>query len=343
MTKSIRVLVVDDSAFARKVVREVLSTESSIEVVGWARDGIDALERIAELKPDVVTLDLVMPDLDGVGVMDALANAAHKPAIVIVSMTDMQSELGVAALSRGAFDIVQKPTALATERLYDLGDELREKVLAAARRTPRPRAPAASLPPARPSGTPVSTRVVVVGASTGGPQAITTLLSGLPRTFAVPLAIVVHLPEGYTEPFARRLDTESALEVLEARDGLELIAGRAVIARAGMHLCVEARGEKLICRLDFAPFENPHRPAVDVLFETAAQAAGGATLGVVLTGMGADGLEGARAIRAANGRVITETAASCVVYGMPRAVDEAGLSTAHASIEEMAALVVQSL
>ncbi len=339
----IRVLVVDDSAFARKVMREVLMGAEGIEVVGVARDGLDALERIAELAPDVVTLDLVMPNLDGVGVLKALAGTKSPPGVVVVSMAGGESELGVTALELGAFDVVTKPTALATDAMYALADELRAKVLAAARRAPSPSArmrAAAPLPtPTRPG----ITRLVLIGASTGGPQALSLLVRTLPADFPAPIALVLHMPEGYTEAFARRVNGESALEVIEARDGLPLAAGRVVVARAGMHLVFEPEGSGWRCKLDVVPLGMPHRPAVDVMFKSGAEQAGVGALGVVLTGMGNDGLEGSRAIHAAGGRILTEAESSCVVYGMPRSVSEAGLSTAVAPIESMAALIVSRL
>jgi len=344
----VRVLVVDDSAFARKVVRESLEQSSEIEVVGIARDGLDALEKIAALEPDVVTLDLVMPNLDGLGVLQALAMRQPRPPVVVVSMADEDSELGVAALQAGAFEVVKKPTALAIERLYEMGDALRATVLAAAQagaRAPRPRAvsrPPAATPAPR-SGPPAVTSLLVIGASTGGPQALTMLLRALPASLSVPLAVVLHMPVGYTEAFAQRLDTLCDLSVIEARDGLPLRAGQAVIARAGHHLAFVAEGPTWVCKLDIEPLGEPHRPSVDVLFASAARLAGPGALAVVLTGMGHDGRTGAAAIKKAGGRVITESESSCVVYGMPRAVAEAGLSDAQAPIEGMASLIQESL
>ena len=336
----IRVLVVDDSAFARKVMREVLQRQADIEVVDIARDGLEALEKIAELKPDVVTLDLVMPGLDGVGVLRALP-AEGGPRVVVVSMSDSDSELGIEALQLGAVDLVHKPTALATDRLFELGDELVRKVYAAAsaRALPPPVEHAPEPMVVRPSG---RTELVVIGASTGGPQALGRLLAALPGDFPVPIALVLHIPVEYTAPFAARLDATSALEVLEANEGLALRPGRVVVARGGVHLKL-ARGDggALVCRLDATPIGAPHRPAVDVLFESAATLTGARTLGVVLTGMGDDGLAGARAIRAGGGSVLTEAESSCVVYGMPRTVDEAGLSNASAPIVEMAHLIAR--
>jgi two-component system chemotaxis response regulator CheB len=334
----IRVLVVDDSAFARKVLRQVLSAAPGITVVDTARDGLDALEKISELQPDVVTLDLVMPHLDGLGVLRSLAGAAS-PRVVVVSSAGEESELAVSALQAGAVELVHKPTALATDRLYELGAELVAKVKTAAGAMVRP--PVDVQPAARPVA-PVpaaAQRLVVVGTSTGGPAALTRLLASLPADFPAPLALALHIPPGYTEALARRLGTQSTLEVLEAEEGLELRPGRAVLARAGMHLRMERDGERIWARLGMAPLTTPHHPSVDVLFESAAAGWGADAVGVVLTGMGDDGLQGARAIRAAGGHVLTESAQSCVVYGMPRVVAEAGLSDASAPLADMAALL----
>ncbi|NMO18300.1 chemotaxis-specific protein-glutamate methyltransferase CheB [Pyxidicoccus fallax] len=342
MTAPIRVLVVDDSAFARKVLRQVLSNAQGMEVVGTARDGLDALEKVAELSPDVLTLDLVMPGLDGLGVLRALASMAGAPRVVVVSSAGEESELAVSALQAGAVELVNKPTALATDRLYELGEELVEKVRTAARALPRPIPEAAlsSASSAVPSGVLApSRRLVVVGTSTGGPQALTQLLAAMPADFPAPMALALHIPTGYTQAVAKRLDARSALEVVEAEDGVELRPGRVVLARAGHHLKVERHGAVGVARLDRYPLRTPHHPSVDVLFESAAKAWGADTVGLVLTGMGDDGLAGARAIRAAGGTVLTEAEASCVVYGMPRAVDEAGLATATAPLEGLAALL----
>lgn len=335
----IRVLVVDDSAFARKVLRQVLTAAPGITVVDTARDGLDALEKIAQLQPDVVTLDLVMPHLDGLGVLRSLAGAAS-PRVVVVSSAGEESELAVSALQAGAVDLVHKPTALATDRLYELGAELVAKVNTAAHAVVRPGMELAPMAKPQLGPAPVPWRqLVAVGTSTGGPAALTQLLSLLPADFPAPLALALHIPAGYTDALARRLDGQSALEVVEAADGVELRPGRAVLARAGMHLRLERDGERAWARLDRLPMHTPHHPSVDVLFESVAAGWGADAVGVVLTGMGDDGLVGAGAIRAAGGRVLTESVDSCVVYGMPRVVDEAGLSNGSASLRQLPALL----
>lgn len=344
----IRVLIVDDSAFARKVLREVLSSDAEIEVVGIARDGLDALEKIGELAPDVMTLDLRMPELDGVGVLRALQGKPG-PRCVVVSTSDEQSDLAIAALQAGAIELVHKPTALATEQLFELSTEVIEKVKIAA----RARRPAVGvLQPAKKAevatAAPVvaeapRVQLVVLGASTGGPQAVTRLLSELPADFPAPLAIVLHMPVGYTAALSKRLNGLCALDVIEATDGATLRPGMVVIARAGMHLKIAGTPGDARVRLDAAPLDTPHRPAVDVLFESAALTHGEHVLGVVLTGMGNDGLLGSRAVREAGGRIITEAESSCVVYGMPRAVAEAGLSDKSVPLERVTGTLSQML
>ena len=354
--RRVRVLVVDDSAFARKVMREVLQNDPRIEVVAIARDGLDALEKISETKPDVVTLDLVMPQLDGVGVLDAVRMLPDPPRVVVVTMSDADSVMGVAALQAGAFDVVHKPTALATDRLYELGHELVAKVLVAAeaRFGAHSSLDGPPLTPATPARVPTGvtpqpvlratrTKVLVVGASTGGPRAITVLLRALPASFPVPVAVVVHMPTGYTEAFARRLDGDCALDVVEASEGLLLRPGLVMIARAGIHLKLRDGRDGVCATLDVNPMDALHRPSVDALFTSAAAVYGATTMGVVLTGMGADGADGARAIRAAGGRTLVEDASTCVVYGMPRAVAEQGLADAELALPDVAAGIIERL
>lgn len=339
MSHHIKVLVVDDSAFARKVVRESLEGEHGIEVVGIARDGLEALEKISELAPDVITLDLVMPNLDGVGVLHELAQREGAPRAVVVSIADGESELGVAALAAGATELVHKPTALATSRLYEIKDDLVQKVRSAAQ--------ARAMPSGRSSlaaETPHTSnkRLVAIGTSTGGPQAIAKLLAALPATFPVPIVVVIHLPPGYTEAYARRLDETCALSVVETADGMLLTPGMVAIARAGLHTMVVDVAGALVVRHAAEPSSAMHRPSVDVLFESIAPIAP-AVVGVVLTGMGDDGTLGAKAIHARGGVVLVESERSCVVFGMPRSVKEAGAMTAEAPLSGMPALIAQHL
>jgi two-component system chemotaxis response regulator CheB len=339
-----RVLVVDDSAFARKVLREVLSGSGRVEVVGTARDGLDALEQIESLRPDAVTLDLVMPNLDGVGVLQAL-DSAIRSRTVVVSVSDADSERGAEALALGAFDLVHKPTTLASNILYELGDELVGKVLAAVAAASSDRREAEAPVDVRPSrpGDVGRPQVLVVGTSTGGPQALTRLLTAFPRDFPLPIVAALHIPSGYTDALARRIDRGSLIHVCEAADELALRPGLAVIARGGLHLRLERRGGDVVARLSVEPVRALHRPSVDELFSSAAEVYGPGVLAAVLTGMGTDGLEGARRVRAAGGTVLAESPVSAVVYGMPRAVWEAGIAAEQHPLDRMATALIRRL
>lgn len=338
MTKKIRVLIVDDSAFARKVIREVLSSDPEIDVVGFARDGLEALERIAEVRPDVITLDLLMPDLDGLGLLRALPKE-NSPRVIVVSASASDSELALEALEQGAIDLITKPTPLPTDRLYELSSELVKKVKAAAIANPKP-----LIDPQLPSenlqtGTP-SASLVVIGTSTGGPQALTTLFKSLPGNLPVPVAIALHIPAGYTGPLSARLTKLGGMVVVEAQDGAELLPGQAVIAPGGLHLKIKNRDGKFFALVTREPIDSIHHPSVDILFTSAAEAAGSGAVGLILTGMGNDGSQGARAIKEVGGKVLAESSSSCVVYGMPRVVIEAGTAVAEAPLQQLAALLV---
>lgn len=341
MSGPTRVLVVDDSAFVRKVLREILE-RAGFEIVGVARDGLEALEKIHHLRPDVVTLDLMMPHLDGLAVLEQLSRREERPAVVVVSISGADTAAGLRALEAGAVSLVEKPTSLATGRLYDMERALVAEARAAA--LARPPKPLAIEPPvALPREASRGTELVVIGTSTGGPHALTQLVPALPPELPVAVAVVVHIPPGYTEMLAKRLDGASRVRVAEASDGQLLERSTVTIARAGAHLAIARGAQGPLAQVGMEPRSAPHRPSVDVLFESASEAYGSAVIGVVLTGMGSDGLSGARAIRAHGGRVLVESESSCVVYGMPRVVHEAGLATDEAPLSGMAQLLLSSL
>jgi two-component system chemotaxis response regulator CheB len=351
MSKPIRVLVVDDSAFVRKVVTQMLSRSPAIEVVGTARDGEDALELTERLQPDVITLDLVMPRMNGVEFLQAQASRRPVP-VVICSIAHESGAMALEAFEAGAVEFVQKPTALATDRVYEIAEELINKVRTASRASVArvPAAPAeraeARAPVRHAAGVRDSsgarTDVVVLGISTGGPQALRHLIPRLPADFPVPIVMVLHMPVGYTAMYAQRLNDISPLEVIEARDGDVLRPGVVWLAPAGQHLTfVRGADARIYAHLDLRPTDTSHRPAVDVLFQSAAAIFGPRVLGVVMTGMGSDGLLGAAHIKAQGGRIATEAESSCVVYGMPRVVAEAALSDRTATLEEMADAITE--
>ncbi len=337
MSRRPRVLIADDSAFARTVLSRLLRTSSQIDVIGTARDGKDALDKIEALQPDVVTLDLTMPELDGIGVLRALGGRAS-PRVIIVSISGVDTELGAEALTLGAVDIVTKPTARADDRLHAIGTELIAKVLAAG--IPAAEIAEPLLAPRAQSVLGQRADLVMIGTSTGGPQALTRIISSLPGDLAAPIVIALHIPAGYTESLAKRLDRISKLRVVEASEGLELVPGMVALAKGGSHLRVIRSGGVMRAEISHTPV-RPFAPSVDELFLSGARAVGTHVLGIILTGMGDDGLEGCRAIVAAGGSLLTEAASSCVVYGMPRAVQEAALGAASAPLEHIPAEIIR--
>ncbi|MDT7807768.1 MAG: two-component system, chemotaxis family, protein-glutamate methylesterase/glutaminase [Acidobacteriota bacterium] len=349
MDRVLKVLVVDDSAYVRKVVKQMLSRSPFLEVVGTARDGKEALELTAQLEPDVITCDLIMPGLDGVGfVREQMARRAVP--IIIMSIASETGEAALTALDAGAVDFVQKPTALATEKIFEVSDELIEKVKAAASIHMSRVKIVSPLSEAEPPQALASvTRnelvdIVVIGISTGGPQALKQLIPQLPADFPVPVAMVMHMPVGYTEMYASKLNEHSPLDVREAHEGDELRAGSALLAQAGRHLTFRRRADgAVVAHLDSRPFEMPHRPSVDVLFQSAAEVYGQRVLGVVMTGMGSDGRAGSAWIKAQGGLIYTESEETCVVYGMPGSVVEAGLSDRSVPLDQMARAIREAV
>jgi two-component system chemotaxis response regulator CheB len=249
----------------------------------------------------------------------------------------------LSGLDAGAIDFVQKPTALATDRVFDVADELIAKVTAAAGASMRqPR----QTQPLRPAIATTTFRnrysVVVVGVSTGGPQGLKSVIARLPADFPIPVAVVLHMPIGYTEAYAKRLDELAALTVIEARDGDEFRPGVVLVAPAGRHLKFQRESDgRVVARLDVRPLDTPHRPSVDVLFQSAADVYGERVLGVVMSGMGSDGRDGAAWIKARGGAVLTEAEETCVVYGMPRAVVEAGLSDEEVPLDRLTSAIIE--
>jgi len=341
----IRVLVVDDSAFVRKFLRQMLTKSPFIEVVAAARNATEALEFVEQYQPDVVTLDLNMPESDGLTFLKAQMARRPLPTIV-VSMAPKDGQQVLEALAAGAIDFIQKPTGLANERILEISEELIGKVKAAAiaRVAPAEAQQTSRAAPVALGGQAVSTDIVVVGISTGGPQALRFLIPRLPLDLPVPVAIVLHMPPGYTELFAQSLNELSELDVSEAKEGDVLKPGVVLFAPAGFHMTFvrEASGG-VSAHLQSHPVDTPHRPAADVMFQSAAEVFGSRTLGIVMTGMGADGTRGAAWIKARGGRIFAESEESCIVYGMPRSIVEAGLCDKTIPLARMANAIVESI
>ena len=324
MSERIRVLVVDDSALMRKLIPAILARDSSIEVVGTAMDGAFALKKIEELQPDVVTLDLEMPRMDG---MEMLRLIMHRAPLPIILFSTHSKEGGYAtlkALALGAVDFLAKPKDAAAGHLEEIADQLIAKIKVAKRAAKRKLPPVAvkeELPKLTKGRRPAlpPRRVIAVGISTGGPNALQFMLSQIPSDFLSTILVVQHMPEGFTEMFAKRLDECCPLEVHEARSGDLLLAGRVLICPGNRHIMVRRmpRGDMVV--LSDGPPVNGHRPSADVLFHSVAQEFGLLAVGVLMTGMGDDGAEGLGAIKSAGGMTIAQSEDTCVVSGMPSA------------------------
>jgi two-component system chemotaxis response regulator CheB len=345
MKPKIRVLVVDDSALMRKLIPEALLQDSSIEVVGTAMDGEMGLKKIEELKPDVVTLDLDMPRMDGMEMLRQITRKHHVPVIVVSAHTETGASLTLKALGLGAFDFVTKPQDAARGHIRQIASELALKIKAAAaagapkmiftvpnegRKGPRK----FSTQPRWPS------RIVSIGVSTGGPQALQYLLSQIPADFPGCIAVVQHMPEGFTEMFARRLDESCALEVKHAQSGDLLLAGRVLVCPGDRHMKVRRMEHGNVVILVDQARVNGHRPSVDVLFQSVAQEFGRKAIGVLMTGMGEDGAAGLGAIREAGGHTIAQNPESCVVDSMPRAAIERGFAQRVVSLAGLAEALI---
>ncbi|HET9419743.1 MAG TPA: chemotaxis response regulator protein-glutamate methylesterase [Nocardioides sp.] len=325
----IKVLVVDDSAVVRHLISSVLEDEPEIQVVGTARDGQDAIEKVDRLAPDVVTLDIEMPRLDGLETLRVLRPRHPKlPVIMFSTLTERGASATLEALSLGASDFVTKPvtSSSVSESKAAVRDQLVPRIhaLAGMRRVagsspprrPRRDRPAPSHPP----------EILVVASSTGGPDALVRVLSGLPGDFALPVVVVQHMPPVFTTMFAQRLDRVSALDVREARDGDVARRGRVLLAPGDHHLRLTTRGLDLVATLDQGEPEHYCRPAADPLLRSAVATCRGRVLAVVLTGMGVDGLAGCRDVVDGGGAVLAQDEATSVVWGMPGAVARAGLA-----------------
>jgi len=339
-----RVLVVDDAVVVRRIVTDVLSAEPGIEVVGTAPNGKIALAKIPQVNPDLITLDVEMPEMDGLETLTEIRRRYPKlPVVMFSTLTERGAATTVEALLRGANDYVTKPANVGSvqEAMARVREQLVPKIAAlcpparpAVPAVPRPRAGAP-----RTSRAPVE--LVVVGVSTGGPNALAALVPRLPADLPAPVAIVQHMPPMFTRLLAERLDAHAALRVAEGADGAQVDAGQVWIAPGDRHLEVVRRQGTLRLRTTEAPPENSCRPAVDPLFRSAAAAYGPGVLAVVLTGMGADGKRGAEVVRAAGGTVLAQDEASSVVWGMPGAVVRAGLADAVLPLARVADEIVE--
>ena len=334
----IRVLVVDDSALMRKLIPQMLAADESLEVVGTAMDGTFCLKKIEELKPNVVTLDLEMPGMNGIDALKEIMRKQPVPVIVFSSHSTEGALVTMKALGLGAFDFVPKPKDAAAH-MAETARELIGKVKAAAECKLKPRilsgAPLKTTKVPAPSGTP--NKIVAIGVSTGGPQALEYVLSQLPGDFPATITVVQHMPDGFTDMFARRLDEVCPLRVKEAQSGDVLQAGRVLICPGSRHMKVKRLPLGDIVVLSEEPRVNGHRPSADVLLRSAADEFKANAVGVLMTGMGDDGAEGLGAIKREGGMTIAQSEESCVVYGMPKAAIERGYAVRVVGLDVMGA------
>ncbi|KAF0165564.1 MAG: two-component system chemotaxis family response regulator CheB [Rhodocyclaceae bacterium] len=345
----IKVLVIDDSALMRALLTEIVNGAPDLEVVGAAPDPIAAREMIKALNPDVLTLDVEMPRMDGLEFLDRLMRLRPMPVIMISVVTQAGSDAALRALELGAVDFVAKPRAENISMLQDYAEEIREKIrsastarLISAARIAVPPAPTLAQPKGVFSSRLLAEKVIAIGASTGGTEAIKEVLRSLPAEMP-PIVMVQHMPEAYTASFARRLDNLSRLTVVEARGGERLQAGMAYLAPGHSHMRVRKNGGAYVLQLSQEEPVNRHRPAVDVLFQSVADQVGQHGLGVILTGMGKDGAQGLLAMRQAGAWTIGQDQASCVVYGMPREAAEIGALDEIASLGEISGRILAKL
>jgi two-component system, chemotaxis family, protein-glutamate methylesterase/glutaminase len=346
VSEPIRVLVVDDSALMRKLIPQMLEREPTIKVVGTAMDGAFALKKIEELKPDVVTLDLEMPRMDGMEALRQIMRYRRVPVIIVSALSTQGASATFKALALGAFDFVTKPQDVSSNSvLREISADLIAKIKVAAHSengkfVPPPLAGLPSEP--RRSSKSASrskdaaNKVVAIGISTGGPNALQYVLSQLPADFPGAILVVQHMPEGFTEMFARRLDESCAIEVKEAQSGDLLLAGRVLICPGNRHMKVRRMPRGAIVVLTDDPKVNGHRPSVDVLFRSVAQEVGANAIAVLMTGMGDDGAEAMGVVKAAGGLTIAQDEGSSVVYGMPKAAIERGHAVRVVALDALA-------
>jgi two-component system chemotaxis response regulator CheB len=340
----IRVLVVDDSAVVRKVIADELSRYADIELVGTAVDPFIARDKIVELRPDVVTLDLEMPRMDGLSFLAKLMRYHPMPVVVLSSLTPRNSELAMKALDLGAVEVLCKPGAsyatrdIAQPLVHAIRSAAVAKISAAAPRTER------SDERRLPENLLVQTthKIIAIGASTGGTRAIEAVLTRMPRT-SPGIVIVQHMPEHFTASFAQRLNELCALEVREARDNDHVVPGVALIAPGNRHMVLARSGGTYLVRIKDGPRVHYQRPSVDVLFHSVAQTAGRNAVGAILTGMGADGARGLLAMREGGAWTLAQDEASCVVFGMPKEAIKMNAADEVVALDGMATAILQGL
>lgn len=346
---TVRVIVVDDSALVRQLLSEILNSDPAIEVVATAADPYQARDRIKRFKPDVLTLDVEMPRMDGITFLRNLMRLRPMPVVMVSTLTEKGAEVTLEALALGAFDFVAKPKLDLSHRLEDYAQTIIAKVKAAAAMPlsgphlqPSQKLTADAILARASAVTKLKTsdKIIAIGASTGGTEAISTVLAAMPPT-APALVITQHIPAAFSAAFARRLDGLSALQVHQAEDGESILAGHAYIAPGDRHLLVERSGARYYCRLNDGPPVSRHKPSVDVMFRSVAQHAGPNAVGVMLTGMGDDGAQGMLEMKQAGAQTLVQDETSSIVWGMPGAAIRLGAAEQILPLHNIAETVLQ--
>ncbi len=321
MKNKIKVLIVDDSAIVRKIFKEELSRERDIEIVGTAPDPYVARDKIVKLKPDVITLDIEMPRMDGLTFLKKLMRHYPLPVIIVSSLTTKGGKLAMDALSLGALEVMSKPSS--SYSVGEMGIQLSDKIRAVARikvKPKRERSPVSENVPLHLASNALSkttNKIIAIGASTGGTEALKTILTGMPPN-APGILVVQHMPANFTTSFAKRLNELSAITIREARDGDSLVNGMALIAPGNYHMLLKRSGARYYVQIKDGPLIHHQRPAIDVLFHSVSTYAGGNAVGVILTGMGSDGALGLLKMKEAGARTVVQDEKSCIVFGMPK-------------------------
>jgi len=339
---AIRVLIVDDSATARAVLREILESDPSIEVVATASDAYVARDKIVELKPDVVCLDVEMPRMDGITFLKRLMHYMPVPVVMVSSLTQNGARTTLEALEAGAVDFVGKPHSHIYDGVETMREELLSKIKMASRVRVRQRALESIQQANTTSLAETTNKILAIGASTGGTEALKDVLMGLPRN-APGTIIVQHMPSNFTGPFAERLNGLCAMEVREARNGDSITPGVALIAPGDYHMVVRRSGARYYVEIGSGEKVSGHRPSADVLFNSVAKIAGVNAIGVILTGMGGDGARGLLAMRNAGSHTIGQDEASCIVYGMPKVAYDIGAVERQLPLQNIAKGILELL
>jgi len=358
----ISVVVVDDSAFMRKALASMLEKDPEINVVATARDGMEGLELIRKYNPDVITLDIEMPRMDGLTALKHIMMEMPKPVLIVSSLTVEGAEATLKAMELGAVDFIPKQLSKVSLDIVKIEEDLRAKVKQIARRKFRPPVPTRTRPVlvstpsthaahaeaeprrdvVRQSGS-LLRDVVAIGVSTGGPPAVQKVLSALPANFPAAIIIAQHMPAAFTGPFAKRLDSVCQVSVKEAETGDRLAPGQVFIAPGGKHLKLLQKVSRVEIEITTDPADALYKPSANVLVASAADAVGKRALGVILTGMGSDGMEGVKVLKAKGGRALAQSDSTCVVYGMPKAIVDAGLADEIVDIDDMAQAIMNNL